>query len=89
MSNNNQQFESEILWDQAHKLGKAFKTKSGKAIMGDFNKTFKIVISENTTKWAKPGEYQIQLVPVKYKKVSDEQQPSFGSTGDLDDNAPF
>jgi hypothetical protein len=64
-------YKKQIEWDKGHKLAKVFqkKDKNGNTyFMGEFNFTNTITIRKNTSKWAKEGEWEIQIVPIKFIK---------------------
>jgi hypothetical protein len=74
-------YKKTIEWDKGHKLAKIFekKDKNGNTyFMGEFNFTNTITMRKNTSKWAKEGEWEIQIVPVKFTK--EDSTPS-GNTG--------
>jgi hypothetical protein len=67
----NNEYQSETLWENAHKISKMFmkKDKNGNTyFIGELNKTNTFTLRANTAKWAKEGEWELSVVPIKYSK---------------------
>lgn len=68
-------FTKETQWDLAHTLCKVYKKldKNGKPyLIGQLGNNNTITIRENTGVYAKENEYQVQIIPIKYRKENQD-----------------
>jgi len=79
-------------WDKSHKLAKVFqkKDKNGDTyFLGEFNFNNTISIRKNTSKWAKEGEWQIEIIPIRFEKGGqDSRQDTRQDTRDNFETVP-
>ena len=94
-----QEFTSTINWEGKMKLCKVFaKTdkKGNTYFLGDLTKSAKLLIQEQTGQYAKPGEHQVSIVPVVWKKAAEQappkpkyQEPTDEDYGYIGEELPF
>jgi len=90
-----QQFKSSINWEGKIKLCKLYAKEDKKGntyFLGDLNKSMKLMLQQNTGQFAKEGEWQASLVPVKWEKIEEPKPkpkaPEIDESG-LDESMPF
>jgi len=74
----NNQFKKNINWEGAHRFCKVYEKKDKKGntfFMGDLNHNCVITIRKTWGEWAKEGEHEVQIVPIKYTKIENEGYP--------------
>jgi hypothetical protein len=67
----NQNFTKNILWDGAHRFCKLYekKDKNGATyFMGEMNRNCQLTMRKTTGQYAKDGEWEVQVIPIKYTK---------------------
>jgi hypothetical protein len=80
----NNQFTKTINWEGGHKLCKVYQKKDKKNntyFIGELNNNCQLTIRKTFGQYAKEGEWEIQIFPIKYSKNNSQPPSGNNQTG--------